>query len=396
MPEFYSRVHVHAPVDSENPRFLRVDPDTGEIREPSSTADRVRAARARRFGLLSAIRRIDPTHRTARCAWSRVSTGAQINVVRDSKTGKARYSGLMACSRVWTCPVCAAKISERRAAELAQAIGVSRSMGIRVMLLTATVPHIIGDSLQALMKRLGTAWRSFTTNRRSQLLRTAIDLVGTIRNIEVTHGSNGWHPHFHCLVFFRADVDPAAIAADWATHWQNCAVKAGLRRPSDAHGLTLQAGDYAAQYVSKWGLEHEMTKSMAKLARNGGRTPFDIAQDFADGLDTARNASLWRDFAEAFHGARQLFWSKGLKALFAVVEADDQALVEAEDERPAEQVLTLTWPEWRAIRSRHRATLLDLAEAAPELIRDWLDGRVAHFERLLSAQTERPGAGAGA
>lgn len=358
--------------------------------------DRVRSARARRFGLLSAIRRIDPAHRTAQCAWSRVSKNGQLNVVRDNETGRARYSGLKACACVWTCPVCAAKISERRAGELAQAIGVSRSMGIRVMLLTATVPHIIGDSLQALMKRLGTAWRSFTTNRRSQLLRTAIDLVGTIRNIEVTHGENGWHPHFHCLVFFRADVEPSAIAADWSEHWQNCAVKAGLRRPSDAHGLTLQAGDYAAQYVSKWGLEHEMTKSMAKLARNGGRTPFDIAQDFADGLDVALNASLWRDFAEAFHGARQLFWSRGLKALFAVEDKDDEALTAEEDERPAELVVQLTWPEWRAIRSHHRATLLDLAEAAPELIRGWLDGRVAQFERLLSAQTERSGAGAGA
>jgi hypothetical protein len=154
-------------------------------------------------------------------------------------------------------------------------------------------------------------------------------------------------------------------------------VKAGLRRPGDEHGLTLQAGDYAARYVSKWGLEHEMTKSMAKRSRRGGRTPFDIAQDFGDGLDQARNAGLWREFAEAMHHKQQLFWSKGLKALFAVEEKDDEALTAEEDARPAELVVQLTWPEWRAIRAHNRAVLLDIAEQAPHLVRDWLDDRVS-------------------
>lgn len=354
----------------------RIDPTTGEI-TTAPAIQRVSAGRARRYALLGAIRRIDPTHRTAKCAWSRVSVNGQINVVRDGATGKARYSGLQVCARIWTCPVCAAKISERRAVELAQAIGVSRSMNIRVMLLTATVPHLIGDSLQVLIQRLGVAWRYFSSDRRSKALRADIELVGTIRNIEVTHGVNGWHPHFHCLVFFRADVAPESIAAAWSEHWQHCAVKAGLRRPGDEHGLTLQAGDYAARYVSKWGLEHEMTKSMAKQARKGGRTPFDIAQDFGDGLDPARNAGLWREFAGAMHGQRQLHWSRGLKALFEVGEADDAELVAEEDARPAELVVQLTWPEWRAIRAHHRAVLLDLAEQAPHLVRDWLDDRVS-------------------
>jgi hypothetical protein len=377
VPKFYSRPRAGQAKKAEI--FSgRIDPETGECAGPTPTLiERASAGRARRYALLGAIRRIDPTHRTAKCAWSRVSVNGQINVVRDGATGKARYSGLQVCARIWTCPVCAAKISERRAVELAQAIGVSRSMNIRVMLLTATVPHLIGDSLQVLIQRLGVAWRSFSTGRISARLRADIELVGTIRNIEVTHGVNGWHPHFHCLVFFRADVAPESIAAAWSEHWQHCAVKAGLRRPGDEHGLTLQAGDYAARYVSKWGLEHEMTKSMAKQARKGGRTPFDIADDFGDGLDPARNAGLWREFAGAMHGQRQLHWSRGLKALFEVGEADDAELVAEEDARPAELVVQLTWPEWRAVRARHRAVLLDLAEQAPHLVRDWLDGRVS-------------------
>jgi hypothetical protein len=333
-------------------------------------------SRQRRFSLLQAIRQINPKHRTAGCLWCRVSKNAPVNVIKDVATNKARFGGLQVCGRIWTCPVCAAKISERRAVELAQSIGSARSQGLHVALLTATAPHVRADALEPLIDALGVAWRSFSTGRISASLRKAIQLVGTIRNIEVTHGQNGWHPHFHCLVFFQAEgVDLARMEQEWGAHWQHCAVKAGLRRPSDEHGLTIQNGDHAAQYVSKWGLEHEMTKSMAKQSRRGGRTPFDIAEDYSDGIDKPKNAALWREFATAMHGKPQLYWSKGLKALLKVDDKDDQELVEEEDNRMSELVVQLTWPEWQSIRAKHRATLLDMAETRPELIRDFLTER---------------------
>ena len=372
MSEFYV---AEAGAQAKNPDFSSVDPETGEVR--AAPAEAFSGARARRYALLSAIRRIDPTHRTASCLWSRVSTSSAVSVVRDFATARARYSGLRVCARVWTCPCCAAKISERRAVELAAAITQARTLDLHVSLLTVTVPHVRQDDLKTLIQSLGVAWRYFSSDRRSKTLRAEIGLVGTIRNIEVTHGENGWHPHFHCLVVHKKPLEEiSGVEQAWGQHWQNCAVKAGLRRPSDRHGLTLQAGDYAARYVSKWGMEHELTKSMAKRSRRAGRTPFNIAEDFGDGIDTARNAGLWREFAEAMHGQRQLFWSRGLKALLRVEDQDDEALCAEEDARPAELVVQLSWPEWRAVRARHRATLLDLAERAPALIRDWLDGLV--------------------
>lgn len=360
---------------------------TGEAPEPG---DRSRMSRQRRYDLLSSIRRIDPTHRTASCLWCRVSASSQLNVVKDFETGKARFSGLRVCSRVWTCPVCAAKISERRAVELAQSIGAARAMHLHVALLTVTVPHVRTDSLESLIDSLGQAWYRFTNGGTSSRLRRAIKLTGTIRNIEVTSGENGWHPHFHCLIFFQAEgVDLPTVEQEWGKHWQNCAVRAGLRRPSDEHGLTIQNGDHAAQYVSKWGLEHEMTKSMAKQSRRGGRTPFDIADDFGDGIETERSAALWREFAKAFHGKRQLYWSTGLKKLLSIEDKEDKDLIEEEENRPAELVVQLTWPEWQSIRAKHRATLLDLAESHPQVIRDFLAERVRAFERA-SKQPDTP------
>jgi hypothetical protein len=354
-----------------------VDTETGEIvefkrkgvdYEPVPPEYSHSVARWSRFDLLDGVRRIMPKHRTASCLWCRVSTNNPVQVVKDLQSGRARYGGLRVCSRVWTCPVCAAKISERRAVELAQSIGVARSQGVSVALLTVTVPHIKTDALKPLLERLSASWRRFTSGKTWESFKQNIGFVGTIRNIEVTHGANGWHPHFHCLVFYTSEVELQDLQRKWGQHWQRCAVACGLSRPSDQHGLTIQNGDFAASYVSKWGLEHEMTKSMAKTARKGGRTPMDMVRDFLAGTSPKRDAALFREFAEAFHGMQQLRWSRGLKARFMVEDKDDETIVAEEENRAAELVVQLTWPEWVSVRRHHRATLLDLAEEEPHLI----------------------------
>ena len=42
------------------------------------------------------------------------------------------------------------------------------------------------------------------------------------------------------------------------------------------HGVDVRNGTYAAEYVSKWGLEEEVTKGHLKKGLNGSLTPFDL------------------------------------------------------------------------------------------------------------------------
>jgi hypothetical protein len=174
-------------------------------------------------------------------------------------------------------------------------------------------------------------------------------------------------------VFYKNDVDLVEIESRWAAHWQHVCVKSGLRRPSDEHGLTLQNGDFAAAYVSKWGLEHELTKSMHKLGRKGGRTPFDILRDYQSGEQKEENAILFREFVAAFHNVRQLVWSPGLKKLLAVEEITDEEMALHEDERPTRLICELDNQQWKSVRQYHRATLLALAEKDAASIPEFLD-----------------------
>ena len=114
---------------------------------------------------------------------------------------KAFYTGLQICASVWACPVCAAKISERRRAELVAALAVARSMGMQVYLLTLTVPHGLGDDLKALLEQIHKAYSKTSSGRAGQNIRKLLGLRGTVRALETTYGVNGFHPHLHILLF---------------------------------------------------------------------------------------------------------------------------------------------------------------------------------------------------
>jgi hypothetical protein len=370
---------------AETEKIDTIDPETGVIIsfERSKSGQFVQAkpsfedGRQARYSLHRAFKQIEPKHRTAQCMWCMVDPKKTVQVILNKEHNRARYNNLRVCGRVWTCPFCSAKISEHRALELAGAMAVAKAKGLRVALLTCTVPHVAQDGLEALVGRLLKAWSRLVDNRAGKLIRADLGLVGTVRNIEATHGGlNGWHPHFHCLVFYKNNVDLVEIEARWSAEWQRVCVKSGLRRPSDEHGLTLQDGSFAAAYVSKWGLEHEMTKTMHKVGRRHGRTPFDILRDYESGKtldEKEQNAELFREFVAAFHNVRQLHWSPGLKKLLTVEEVTDEELATQEDEQPTRLVCELDKVQWKAVRQFHRATLLTLAEKNPTAISDFLN-----------------------
>ncbi|PCN86444.1 hypothetical protein AS583_19820 [Acinetobacter baumannii] len=64
-----------------------------------------------------------------------------------------------------------------------------------------------------------------------------------------------------------------------------------------------------------------MTKGHIKKGKEGGLTPFDLLQlSFEDELVFGRKPSqLFKEYAAAFKGARQLMWSRGLKDVLGFV-----------------------------------------------------------------------------
>lgn len=347
----------------------KVDPDTGEILGFVSPMD----GRVQRFIVQSVTRKLLPMSRTNNCLRVRQG-GKQIQVNKSVQYGTASYSGLQTCGSVWVCPVCAAKIAERRRAEIIAAMSAHKATGGCINMLTLTAPHQRSDDLRELLAKQSTALHSFWNDRQVKGVFQAMGVIGQIRALEVTHGrkseqNNGWHPHYHVLLFSGSGVDltnqdiPPVL--DWVitlyTRWAACCVKAGLGRPSLAHGLKLDDGSHAAKYVSKWGLEDEMTKGHTKKALHG-ETPFDFLRAVLANPEDKQAAALFRHFAEVFKGKRQLHWSRGLKKRYAIGEkSDDQLAGEKEDS--LELLLgTITLEQWRDVLAvEGRGAVLSLA-----------------------------------
>lgn len=359
--------------------WVPTDDGTGELRaferkgvamvEHKSMAQ----IRIERYRLKGVVNGILPGSRTHKCHRWRVPAQT-LRVMHSAEHGKAFYAGLQVCASVWLCPICAPKISERRRVELKAAIDEAINQGLTVMLMTLTVPHGLGDDLGAMLDRMMTAYADTSSDRSGIAARKAFALVGTVRVLEVTHGRNGWHPHFHVLLFVAPGKNPEEVQAIMTPVWQSACVKRGLPRPSDEHGVDVRGGHEAASYAAKWGLEHEMTKGHLKAPRDAkGLTPWGLLLDCLE-TKSHRSRLLWTTYAAAFKGRRQLCWSKGLRKLLQVEELDDAEIVAKED-AAAVILAELEDDQWRDVLLTHsEASLLQVAEEDPQSLQAFLLG----------------------
>lgn len=348
---------------------------TGEIK---GLKDAIQS-RLERFALQSAVREILPKSRTANCLRLRQKNSSGVDVFLSQQHRRAHYGGLQTCASVWACPVCAAKISERRRQELHQLLQAHKEAGGVVLFITRTAPHCRTDDLGDLLAQLAQAEASYKAHRDYKTLSKALGVVGTVRTVEVTWGeANGFHPHVHELVLISQPVSIPDFEEDLFRIWKGSAVRAGFSPPSRAHGLTVQNGDHAAKYVSKWGLESEMTQWHRKRGKVASLTPFDLLRWYLqDGSKQA--AQLFRIYAESFHGRHQLQYSRGLKKLYDIADSSDEDLAAMQDD-DALLLGSLTVDQWRLVVGHgQRGALLEVAALRGwEGVEDMLAGLVRH------------------
>ena len=262
-------------------------------------------------------------HRVNYCLKRRISKDKAVGVLYNEKRGKAHYGNLQRCGSVWTCPICAAKITEGRREEVKTGFKNWRDNGGYIIMATFTNRHHRGDDLEDLLGGQKKALKKFWEKTKLTTMLKRLGYKGRLVATEVTHGVNGWHPHYHVIMFFDHEVNAQALQTLLGLEWQDACKKSGMKIPSLENGVQVQDADYADRYVSKWGLEEEITKGHIKKGRDNSLTPFDILRLSED---DAEYSKLFRQYADAFKGKRQLVWSKGLKDLLGIVEVTDEQL----------------------------------------------------------------------
>lgn len=304
------------------------------------------------------------------CDCRHVSHG-DVGVMRSIEHESCFYKGLVTCGSVWACPVCASVIQERRRAEITQAIAWAEAQGLVSVLVTFTFPHKAWNGLSDLIQQQREAFTHLRKTRAYAKLKP----VGLIRSLEVTHGGNGWHPHTHELWFCEPDKVPSLESV--VPLWESACRRAGLLTYSAsdpdtaplllafwAHSVDIKrdmtSGDYLAKQDDSrsWGFAEEVSKAASKAGRAKGVHPHHFLVRRSKG-----DSERFKEYVQAMKGARQLFWSPGLKAKVGLDDLDDKTLAD-ETQQSADLLTLLSLNDWKLIRGNAaHSELLDAAES---------------------------------
>lgn len=352
----------------------------GTIAKSSPTFQKLRADR---FALLKKIRAIYlsagvasgldiPTkfHRTSLCKHACTgSAGVELNLLKEAN--RAFYKGLQTCGSVWTCPICANKIQEIRRQEIAHAMAHFYSQKKQAVMITFTFPHTHDEALKDLLKSFKEALKLLRKGGTWSRKLKAIDYAGLIRSLEITHGSNGWHPHTHELWFVNENLNEEEFKEFILSKWFDACNQAGLiaeNKQDDflKHAIDIKfncsTSDYLAKFDDKsnWGIDREMAKASSKKGKKSGKHPFALADENKD--------DLFLEYTKAIKGTAQIYWSRGLKDLVGLNEISDEEAAEMEGDDDLEVIGMLQKVYWSKVLDKElRAKVLDLAEQKTDI-----------------------------
>lgn len=326
--------------------------------------------RAERRRSRSALWSISRNKRVRKCGRYALDTDKGVSVVQAGDV--AHYSGLMLCGSIWSCPVCSAKIRNVRAGEVTRAVEQHTEAGGIAALVTLTVQHGVHHSLRELFGLVADGWRSMNSGREGKERRERYGVVGSIRTLEITHGSAGWHPHLHVLVFLepgRTSDDVDGLVDELHGRWCELVESRGYVRPALAaqHGVKVERPRDAAAYVGKVQdasgaspIALELTRHDLKQGRRASRTPFTILRDFTETGDMA-DVVKWWEYEEVTRKRHAITWSKGLRARFDLEDRTDEEI--AGEEVGGIVVAVIPHSTWAQV-IRHREAGTRILEAA--------------------------------
>ncbi len=324
---------------------------------PPEDRDRITERRIKRYYLQSLARELLKREGVSKCM--RVMYQGSVDCVYYPRIERGGYRGLVTCGSVWACPICAAKITERRRQELQRA----DMTGLSCVMVTLTLQHERGDSLAELQACLTEGYRLLRSGTPWQKFKQGLLYMGGVTSAEVTFGiESGWHPHKHALWFSRlpvGELDTEYIQGWVSDRFGGILAKRG-KYVSPVHGVHVRtgdnlAGDYIAKYgqdagrESSWGIAHEVTKAPVKLAAGQHYTPFGLLEAYGAGVAWA--GRLYQEYAAAMKGRLQLVYSPHTRERLGLskVMPTDQDLAEAPEDQVAVILARLTRLQWRAV-----------------------------------------------
>ncbi|EIJ0948493.1 hypothetical protein LH710_004419 [Vibrio vulnificus] len=369
----------------------------------------------------------------ATCSCNYVPYSKDIDLLKNPYTERFNLSGLSTCGSAAVCPICESVISERRGNELRTVFNQAIAMGLCIQLLTFTFPHTIEDEITDLRPKLSEAQQRFFNGSPWKRCVDKYGIKAYCRSLECRFGTNGWHPHFHFIVFSEHPLpktkllDQTSVSNRWRkldinqqsddwlwflNRWQMMCEKVGLQSPNE-YGLDIRDGSKAYDYVVKYGSDGQ-----AKTTKNGKVLTWDMADEMTKGnkkngkdslspfqlLDLIGDDDAPKDvkkfyrheflqYARAMKGVPLLRWSKSAFDVFVLDERTDTELL-LEENKVSILFAKISIFEWRCIlKHSSRDDFMDVVnsgapvEAVTAWISQWVELEKSDRESLPEIDT---------
>lgn len=277
-----------------------------------------------------------------------------------------------------------------RKGEIENILTRAAARGWSSLFITVTLQHHTGSRLAELLKGLTESWRFVFSGDKTGERRCLERVKAQIKTVEVRYGRNGWHPHLHILLLtdetglseIEAGLLEDEIGETIFSRYARKAEKLGFLAAREAYNChPVRIAGAAAHYVTKieQNIELELTSHETKESASRSYTAFQLLAAYDRGQEKIYGQSveaLYREFAQATKGKRQVSYSREIKSLLDIEEKSDEEFTqEAESEQKEERVLAVVdTPLWRVVCGRKlRAALLDVADSGDEeRVRAWL------------------------
>lgn len=287
---------------------------------------------------------------------SNITPSGQSGVFLLSNGVESKYFGHITCKNTWCCPICTARVMEKRRQRIGAALD---ALGDKLFAfsITFTIPHLRFQSCHEVTDILYETWKRFNNMKSIKGKRAKTQFVEPVQTFfskihhyvrvaEYTWGTNGWHPHFHFI--FWTDFESAKTIAELKTAlqktWNNefanvakiywkrhnldrdinrfidCINHAALKNTSESVNFSLEKDGslfrvQSSAYISGWGGDSEATGNIQKQASHAGHyTPWQI-------LELAEHDKKFADLYIEFclevtkYVHKRVAYSKGLKAI---------------------------------------------------------------------------------
>lgn len=325
------------------------------------------------------------------------SCGRDVHFMNDKKIvdikesgSTRRLKGLKSCGNNSACPVCAAKLSAIRGNQLKELMTAGRKNNRSYMMVVATIPHTPGEQLEITLNQVIDMSRYIHRHKdfvKFKKLTKCRFVHGGLENmVSFKNGLVDWHPHKNYLLDFDISV-PEIIGImgldtelELRFYVSKLLTELGqkyldfkkidkkllspfLKQDRKTKRIHVKSGvsaslEFNDEYISKWGLDSELTSGIYKDGKNSDSFhPFNLL-DFIYNENTKTTKEqkyqcikAFQQFVVASKGKWWFYFGRGAIAFYnenynteLKVKKDEDELLALEDD--GELIYFLEHQEW--------------------------------------------------